>query len=105
MQRMHEHYIVTVDRGHLRIYSEGKSAWRRLEVVEALDFPPQSRTAEREDLGSAQQPNAPREAGLLPGKAERRCNDVMVAELDSFLQNRPGARYVRQVYCAGRSAL
>ncbi|MEO6002638.1 MAG: host attachment protein [Opitutus sp.] len=94
---MNEHYIVTVDRGHLRIYSEGKSASRRLEVVESLDFPTQSGSTEREVDGAVNWSPRP-DSGLiedlrLSGKAERRCNDVMAAELDSFLQNRPGASW------------
>ena len=43
---MNEHYIVTVDRGQLRIYVESALAGQRnprLEVVETLDFPGRGR--------------------------------------------------------------
>lgn len=63
---MSEHYIVTLDRDHLRIYAEhrddGASA-SRLEAVESMDFPGTIRSY------------------------------TLSGEIDTFLQNRPTATW------------
>lgn len=89
---MNEHYIVTIDRGHLRIYSEAKSAGHRLEVVEALDLPAQRNVVE---LKSPEGLSVPFATPRLPNKSrdDRRNHEVLAAELDAFLQNRPTASW------------
>lgn len=84
---MNEHYIVTIDRGHLRIYTEAKASSQRgprLEVVEAMDFPGHT-TGDEDGAAVDRQP--------LKRRGERRNSEVLAAELDSFLQNRPDASW------------
>lgn len=88
---MKEHYIVTIDRGHLRIYTEAKSSSQRsprLEVVEAMDFPGHTTGDEEGATGKATVDQQP-----LKRRADRRNNEVLAVELDSFLQNRPDASW------------
>jgi hypothetical protein len=111
---MSEHYIVTLDHGHLRIYAEqmppGQST-PRLEQIEAMDFPlgKQSYTDRDTDMagrfGSSKQPGPG--PGLptgrqgmsiderLPMEREetRRRAKELAAEIDSFFQKRPEATW------------
>ena len=102
---MNEHFIITLDRGHLRIYSETREPGQttpKLEIVEAMDFP-QGRAPYTD--------NATDQAGRFPGskgrpggmsiderlpmkrEEERRITTLIASELDTFLQNRPQASW------------
>lgn len=102
---MNEHFIVTIDRGRLRIYSEARSfdpVAPRLEIVEAMDFPPVARGYGDEGPGSAS-PFAGGSGGSTPPmgddrhrsrrEQERKNVAVLAAELNTFLQNRPDASW------------
>ncbi|HYP17577.1 MAG TPA: host attachment protein [Opitutus sp.] len=101
---MNEHFIVTIDRGHLRIYSETRTfgdTMPRLEIVEAMDFPSGHATAAEGEsdsahpfLGSRLRPESSSAEG--PGsrrEREKRNVAVLAAELDTFLQSRPEASW------------
>jgi hypothetical protein len=76
-----EHYIVTVDRGNLRIYAEAQPSGSqgRLEVVESVDLPPDR------EASSDSTRDLPARAGAS--------SDVLATELDLFLQTRPEASW------------
>ena len=97
---MTEHYIVTIDRGRLRIYTEARSFGQRtprLELVEAMDFPTFSAAIDHAEVGdssddgssSAYRPMSERVSHR--GPEARRNTELLAAELDTFLQNRPSA--------------
>jgi hypothetical protein len=114
---MNENFIVTVDRGHLRIYTEHQEPGQtpRLDVVEAMDFPQGKRsyTANDTDMAGRFQssrhqsgaPGAP--GGAMGGRSgmsiderlpmkeevEKRNVQVIAEELESFLRNRPNATW------------
>lgn len=101
---MNEHFIVTLDRGHLRIYAEHREPGQtpRLEIVEAMDFP-QGKQAYT-DRQSDQAGRFPGSKGLAGGMSiderlpmkreeERRNVGVLADELETFLQSRPGSTW------------
>lgn len=102
---MSEHYIVTVDRGHLRIYTESHAAPRStpsLEVVESMDFPEGRRSFTDQDTdvagrfpGSKGRPDGMSIDERLPMKreVERRTIQLVASEVNLFLQNRPGGSW------------
>lgn len=111
---MDQNFIVTADRGHLRIYEEQHEPGQtpRLRIVEAMDFPQgkQSYTANNTDMAgrwnsSKHQTGTPGAPGMgrtgmsiderLPMKeeVERRNVQVIAGELDTFLRNRPRASW------------
>ncbi len=101
---MNEHYVVTLDRGHLRIYAEQQDAGQtpRLEIVEAMDFPQgkHSYTDRQSDQAGRFPGSQGRSGGMsiderLPMKREeeRRSVGLLAGELETFLQSRPGATW------------
>jgi hypothetical protein len=99
---MNEHYIVTIDRGHLRIFAESKATGRRtprLEVVEAMDFPSVTNSSAEDDASNddgsfdARPRRAFSERGSHRGSEARRNLELIAMELDTFLQNRPEASW------------
>ena len=102
---MSEHYIVTVDRGHLRVYAENRVDSRStpsLEVVESMDFPEgkHSYTDQDTDMAGRFPGSKGRGDGMsiderLPMKreTERRNIQLVASELNTFLQNRPNASW------------
>ena len=100
---MSEHYIATIDRGRLRIYTEAKAFEQRsprLEIVEAMDFPS---FATGEDSSDDESVDAPKDSGATRrpivdvaeqrGSAARRNTELLSSELDTFLQSRPDATW------------
>ena len=111
---MREHYIVTADRGHLRIYIERHPPGQRapgLDRVEAMDFPQgRKSSAERETdmagrfASSKHQMSAPGSPAArmgmsiderLPMQREesRRRAKELATEIEAFLQQRPDATW------------
>jgi hypothetical protein len=102
---MNDHYIVTIDRGHLRIFAEAKTGGLRtprLEVVEAMDFPSVTNSsAEEQGRDSTNSDGsfdsrarrALSERGSHRGGEARRNLELIAMELDTFLQNRPEASW------------
>jgi hypothetical protein len=113
---MSEHYIVTLDHGHLRIYAERIAPGQYtpgLEQVEAMDFPAGKHTYSDRDTdqagrfaGSKNQsagmgaPGKGVRAGMsiderLPMQREenRRRAKELAAEIDQFFQRRPDASW------------
>ncbi len=114
---MNEHYIVTLDRGHLRIYAETTAPDQtpRLEIVEAMDFPEgkHAYTDRNTDMaGRFQSSKHPAAASGAPGgnqpgrtgmsiderlpmkrEEERRGVALLASELEQFLQRRPDASW------------
>jgi hypothetical protein len=111
---MREHYVVTADSGHLRIYMERNSPGQRapgLDRVEAMDFPQgRKSSAERETdmagrfASSKHQMAAPgnptARTGMsiderLPMQREdaRRRAKELASEIEAFLQQRPVATW------------
>jgi hypothetical protein len=111
---MSEHFIVTADQGHLRIYAERHPPGQfspSLEQVESMDFPggKHSYTARETDMAgrfSNSKTHGPG-AGLPTGRqgmsiderlpmqreeARRRAKEI-AAEIGSFLQRRPDASW------------
>jgi hypothetical protein len=79
---MHEHFIIAVDRGRLRIFAErpvDRGLAPRLEVVESVEFPA---AAPRDTTGA--------EDGGSEGLHR---TDVLTAEVDAFLRERPLASW------------
>lgn len=102
---MTEHFIVTLDRGHLRIYAEERApgqATPRLALVEAMDFPAgtESYTAHETDQAGRFPGALGRQGGgsideRLPMRREvekRRIEDL-AGEVNSFLRTRPEASW------------
>jgi len=111
---MNENFVVTLDRGHLRIYAEQREPGQtpRLDIVEAMDFPEgkKSYTANDSDQAGRFQssnhqsgaPGAPAggRTGMsiderLPMKeeVERRNVRVIAEELEKFFRIRPNATW------------
>lgn len=102
---MSEHYIVTIDRGHLRIYTENRADSRSnpsLDVVESMDFPEGKRSYTDQDTDMAGRfPGVQGRSGgmsideRLPMKreTERRNVQLVAGELNTFLHNRPNASW------------
>lgn len=79
---MNRHFVVALDRGHLRIFAETRPLGQppRLEIVEAMDFPLEKRRS--------QEPTGSIAPGDRTGSVE-----VLASELDSFLLERPDASW------------
>ena len=101
---MSEHYIATIDRGRLRIFTESKTFGQRisrLEIVEAMDFPnfANGEDAGDEELAGAVEDSDGRRRRPIPDPAlqrgfeARRNTELLASELDTFLQNRPEATW------------
>jgi hypothetical protein len=113
---MNEHYIVAVDRGHLRIYAERTAPGQRtpgLQQVQAMDFPAGRHSYTDRDTDMAGRfPGAKRQSAAvggpgnvghvgqsiderLPMKREetRRRAKELAAEIDAFFQNRTDASW------------
>lgn len=118
---MSEHFIVTLDHGHLRIYAERRAPGQlnpALEQVEAMDFPQGRKSANERDtdqagrFGSSKHQSAaqgaPGQAGFsatgrsgmsiderLPMQREesRRRAKELAAEVDAFFNQRPDATW------------
>lgn len=114
---MSEHYIVTVDHGHLRIYAERHPPGQHspaLEQVEAMDFPQGKAGYTDRDTdmagrfpGSKRQAAGPGNPAGGPGRSgmsiderlpmqreeERRRARELAAEIDHFFQQRPNASW------------
>ncbi len=114
---MNENFVVTVDRGHLRIYAEHRAPGQtpRLDLVEAMDFPQgkKSYTANDTDVAgrfnsSKHQSGAPgMPGGIMGGRSgmsiderlpmkeevERRNVKVIAEEVETFMRNRPNATW------------
>ena len=95
---MNEHYIVTVDRGQLRIYVEAPAVDQRtprLEVVETMDFPRRDQSVGAIAPGGSNEwtttRSRPMNADRLPLQRQvfRRSRDIIAAELDTFFKNWP----------------
>lgn len=110
----HDHYIVTADRGHLRIYVERNSLGQRapaLDQIEAMDFPQGRKSFADRDTDMAGRfasskhqmagPGSPTaRTGMsiderLPMQREetRRRAKVLSGEIDAFFQQRPDATW------------
>ena len=101
---MCEHYIATIDRGRLRIYTEAKTFEQRiprLEIVEAMDFPNflnSDDAGDEESAGAVENPGGRSrrlmlDPALQRGFEARRNTELLASELDTFLQNRPEATW------------
>lgn len=111
---MPDHYVVTVDHGHLRIYIERSAPGQRtpaLDQVEAMDFPLGKKSyTERETDMAGRFPNSKRQSSgpgnpvmrngmsideRLPMQREeaRRRAKELAAEIDAFFQQRPEATW------------
>jgi len=111
---MREHYIVTADHGHLRIYIERHSPGQRapgLDRVEALDFPQGKRSSAEREIDMAGRFASSKHPMTAPGsptartgmsiderlpmqreEARRRAKEL-ASEIEVFLQQRPGATW------------
>lgn len=102
---MSDHYIVTSDRGHLRIYAETRPPGQSspgLAVVSAIDFPEGKYDYTDRDTDRAGRfPGAEGKSGgmsideRLPMKREeeRRTVRLIARELESFFATRPQATW------------
>lgn len=101
---MNDHYVVTLDRGHLRIYAEHQEPGQtpRLSIVEAMDFPQgkQSYTDRQSDQAGRFPGSKGRPGGMsiderlpMQREEERRNVSVLAQEMETFLQSRPGATW------------
>lgn len=111
---MNDHYIITADRGHLRIFGQRLAPGQltpALDEVQAMDFPhgKASYTVDSTDVagrfqGSRSQgrgPGAPTaRTGMsiderLPMQSEEDRREItdLVAQIERFLQHRPGATW------------
>src|SRR5688572_13741369 len=111
---MREHYVVTADHGHLRIYAERKSPGQKtpaLDQVEAMDFPQGKRSYVDRDTDMAGRFASSKHQMPAPGsptartgmsiderlpmqreESRRRAREI-AAEIDAFLQQRPEASW------------
>lgn len=115
---MSEHYIVTVDAGHLRIYQESTTPGQltpSLRQVEAMDFPAGRQSYTDRDTDMAGRFQSSKHQSVAPGapggtaagrsgmsiderlpmqreEARRRARDL-AAEIDSFFLKRPDATW------------
>jgi len=114
---MNENFVVTLDRGHLRIYSEQREPGQtpRLDIVEAMDFPEGKKSYTSNDSDQAGRFQSSRHQSGAPGapggamggrtgmsiderlpmkeEVERRNVRVIAEELETFLRNRPTATW------------
>lgn len=111
---MNEHYIVTADHGHLRVYLEQQDVGQstpRMQPVEAMDFPQGKQSYTDRDTDMAGRFNSSRNQGAGVGnpagrtgmsiderlpmeleEARRRVRDL-AAELNAFFGQRPNATW------------
>jgi hypothetical protein len=111
---MREHYVVTADHGHLRIYAERKAPGQKtpaLDQVEAMDFPQGKRSYVDRDTDMAGRFASSKHQMPAPGsptartgmsiderlpmqreESRRRAREI-AAEIDAFLQQRPEASW------------
>ena len=111
---MSEHYIVTIDRGHLRIYAERTTPGQStlgLEQVEAMDFPLGKQSYTDRDTDQAGRFQGSKHQGAGPGgptarqgmsiderlpmereESRRRAKEIAAA-IDAFLKTRPDASW------------
>lgn len=114
---MNQNFVITIDRGHLRIYSEHQEPGEtpRLDIVEAMDFPQGKRSYTSNDTdvaGRFQSSNHQASGAGAPGgiqggrtgmsiderlpmkeEVERRNVKVIAEELENFLSSRPDATW------------
>jgi hypothetical protein len=114
---MNQHFVITLDRGHLKIYREITAPGQtpHLEVVNAMDFPQGRRSYTDRDTDQAGRfQSSKRQAGgasapgsgpsgrtgmsideRLPMKEEeeRRSVQTLSSELEGFLRSRPDATW------------
>lgn len=115
---MSEHYIVTLDQGHLRIYAERTSPEQlrpSLERVESMDFPAGREAYTDRDTDMAGRFQSSKHQGAAPGapggngvgrtgmsiderlpmknEANRRRAEQLAQEVEHFLASRPGASW------------
>lgn len=115
---MSEHYIVTLDQGHLRIYAERRSPEQYtpgLEQVEAMDFPAGRESYTDRDADMAGRFSSSKHQGVAPGapggngvgrtgmsiderlpmknEMNRRRAQELAAEVDHFLSSRADATW------------
>ena len=107
---MSEHYIVTIDHGHLRIYAERRApgqATPALDPVEAMDFPLGMANYTDRETDMAGRFQSSKQQGVAPGaptarqgmsiderlpmqrEEERRRHKELAAEIEHFLQQHP----------------
>lgn len=88
----HPHYVITLDRRHLRIYLEVPGeAYPRLQVVETMDLPGRGDSAHPFPKARAEAAGSER---VTPRREEKRREvSVLAAELDAFLRGRPEASW------------
>lgn len=111
---MREHYIVTIDHGHLRIFVERSSPGQRtpaLDQVEAMDFPMGKRNYTDRETDSAGRFASSKHQSAAPGtptartgmsiderlpmqreEARRRAREI-ATEIDAFFQQRRDASW------------
>lgn len=111
---MSEHYIVTADHGHLRIYEERHPPGQfspALEQVEAMDFPAGRRSYTDRETDMAGRFSSSKQQGVGPGnptarqgmsiderlpmqreESRRRAKEI-AAEVDHFLRQHPEATW------------
>src|SRR5688572_22965777 len=111
---MSEHYVVTADHGHLRIYVERVAPGQRtpaLDQVEAMDFPQGKKGYTDRDTDMAGRFASSKHQMPAPGsptartgmsiderlpmqreEARRRAKEI-AAEIDAFFARRPGASW------------
>lgn len=111
---MNEHYFVTADHGHLRIYRERQDPGQRepdLDPVESMDFPAGVKNYTARESAPAGRFQSSKPAGVAPGapngrtgmsiderlpmqreEERRRARDV-AAEIDAFFAARPEATW------------
>lgn len=115
---MSEHYIVTLDQGHLRIYAERKSLEQftpGLEQVEAMDFPAGKESYTDRDTDMAGRFQSSKHQGPAPGapggngvgrtgmsiderlpmknESDRRRAQQLAMEVEHFLTQHPNATW------------
>lgn len=111
---MSEHYIVTADRGHLRVYAERHPPGQfspALEQVEAMDFPAGKHGYTDRETDMAGRFSSSKQQGPGPGiptgrqgmsiderlpmarEENRRRAKEIAAEIDAFFRTRPDATW------------
>jgi hypothetical protein len=111
---MREHFVVTADHGHLRIYAERNAPGQKapaLDQVEAMDFPQGKRSFAERETDMAGRFASSKHQGAAPGsptartgmsiderlptqrEESRRRTREIAAEIDSFLQRHRDASW------------
>ena len=111
---MREHYVITADQGHLRIYAERSAPGQKapaLDQVEAMDFPQGKRSYSDRETDMAGRFASSKHQGPAPGsptartgmsiderlpmqreESRRRAREI-AAEIDAFLQRHRDASW------------